>query len=162
MARHKGPDGSSLQPEHGLQQGFRTAWSDAKSSGVAIPLGDVYFAICTALKRDALLPGGGDVSVKIDGVDTSWTAFARSSARRWHEVYSGGYDGAPPRAPTFEELQSLIRLLDRFGTACTAEGGFDQELRPPSSGGSYSCSVIQGPTSTAHIPLLSAITYSLL
>lgn len=62
----KGPDGRSLHPEHGLQLAFRAEWADAQSSGHDVPFAEVYYAICNALSRDALLPGGESASARVD------------------------------------------------------------------------------------------------
>ena len=57
----------SLQPEHGPQQGFRTAWAFALSVDEDCPIAEVHYYICQALQRDSLLFGGQSVRVDIGG-----------------------------------------------------------------------------------------------
>ena len=125
--------GGRLDPTVGLAS-FMPVWAQTLGAELDIPHADVHSHLLRALGRDALLPGGGHITITLRGTPITWTAFAFDQAMAWEAARTTRH------VHTIDELETFVDHLRMFGQACGRSYRAAANIRSPTDGGpSPSC-----------------------
>jgi len=132
----------SLDPTSGMAE-FLSLWSAALGSDEDFPSDHIYHKLVVALHRDAAPAGAASAIVIVDGVPTSWTAFAHARLTAWQAIdRSRGALETP--VGTRADLEVLVATLVKYGKAVQRLRFVPGGIRPPPGGfeGSASLGIV--------------------